>query len=63
MRNVVLMLGLAACGDIPSDECPVNEDRCDNECVDLDVDDDNCGDCGIRCMAPESCVEGECVVP
>lgn len=36
-------------------------DRCDDLCVDLDSDEDNCGTCGHSCAPPMAqCVDGAC---
>lgn len=34
---------------------------CDNGCADLTSDELNCGDCGERCAAGESCQDSACV--
>jgi hypothetical protein len=33
---------------------------CNNECVDINIDENHCGGCGIPCSAGESCEEGIC---
>lgn len=55
-------LGGGAGGDGGVD-CPADE--CYGNCVDLQVDPQNCGGCGRTCYMPEgeaSCVAGECVI-
>jgi len=59
--SLIAGLVLAACTDLPSNVCGVDEDRCDNRCVDLLSDPENCGGCSIECEADESCDDGECV--
>lgn len=34
--------------------------ECEDGCRDLATDRDNCGACGVRCLAQEECVDGEC---
>lgn len=41
--------------------CPLGTSQCGDECVDLDFDENNCGDCGVECPAGEFCALGECV--
>jgi hypothetical protein len=36
---------------------------CGTSCLDLGIDPDNCGGCGVKCASVESCVQGACVVP
>ena len=40
--------------------CPTGYTTCNNVCVNTELDDMNCGGCGIACA--ESCTQGECVV-
>ena len=37
-------------------------DLCFGSCVDLDTDEDNCGDCGVSCAGGEACVDGACAL-
>jgi hypothetical protein len=39
----------------------VGQTRCGNSCVNLDVDDVNCGTCGNICGVFEECLIGVCV--
>ncbi|MCB9566536.1 MAG: hypothetical protein H6710_04860 [Myxococcales bacterium] len=43
------------------DSCPDGQDRCDGECVDLDVDPANCGACGVTCGVGSLCLKRACV--
>lgn len=40
--------------------CPDKKTRCADECVNLQSDPHNCGRCGHRCGAGQSCVAGQC---
>jgi hypothetical protein len=40
--------------------CGTGEKSCDGVCVDVLADEDNCGDCDVRCGSTEVCTEGEC---
>ncbi|MCA9692525.1 MAG: hypothetical protein KC636_23200, partial [Myxococcales bacterium] len=40
--------------------CPAGEELCDNVCVNIDGDSENCGGCGIACGVGEFCVLGSC---
>jgi hypothetical protein len=45
--------GRALCGaDSP--------DCCYDKCTNLNSDIDNCGACGVRCLAPQKCINGSC---
>jgi hypothetical protein len=41
--------------------CAGSDAICKDECVDLKTDPDNCGGCGKRCTASQSCSAGKCV--
>lgn len=41
--------------------CPVGTARCDGACLDLSINEDNCGACGNQCLSGEFCVSGTCV--
>ncbi|MCC7535738.1 MAG: hypothetical protein IT379_05975 [Deltaproteobacteria bacterium] len=43
--------------------CPTGLFDCGSGCIDIDVDTQNCGVCGLICQAGETCAEGECVPP
>lgn len=45
------------CGD----SCPDAWKTCGEDCVDLETNEDNCGECGFACGEDEECVEGSCV--
>ncbi len=48
-------------GDVCQDDARFgNLNTCDDRCVDLETDDNNCGECGNECESDESCVEGNC---
>ncbi len=40
--------------------CPVGETDCGGFCVDVDVDENNCGECNNACGASSICNEGSC---
>ena len=40
--------------------CTAEETDCGDSCVDLDSDDDHCGECGNACGVGESCVDAQC---
>lgn len=41
-------------------QCPGGTVLCSEQCVDLSTDLGNCGSCGVKCGAGESCVNGVC---
>ena len=41
--------------------CSGTQEYCGDRCTDVSYDRDNCGGCGIRCSASETCYAGECV--
>jgi hypothetical protein len=44
--------------------CPPSfPDCCDEECVNLDTDEDNCGACGVECPNNLQCLNGVCGCP
>jgi len=47
-------------GDMGSSGCPIGTSRCDDECVNLDTDRENCGACGNDCADDELCQLGVC---
>lgn len=40
--------------------CDDGFDLCPDGCVDLDADDRNCGECGLKCGKDKFCDEGQC---
>jgi hypothetical protein len=40
--------------------CPVGKSNCDGLCVNLHIDEANCGACGTICAELETCFSGEC---
>jgi hypothetical protein len=42
-------------------KCGATEAACSQKCVDIMSDVNNCGGCGIQCLATSSCVDGACV--
>ncbi len=48
-------------GDGDDDGCPMGEDLCDGECVDLQDNEQHCGMCDNPCPGgPNMCVDGAC---
>ncbi|MCA9695396.1 MAG: LamG-like jellyroll fold domain-containing protein [Nannocystaceae bacterium] len=43
-------------------ECPPGQEDCGQGCVDVAVEPDHCGGCGIACVGSESCVDGACAL-
>src|SRR5579859_4839278 len=41
--------------------CPIYSKLCGGSCYPVSSDPDNCGDCGKRCAATETCSAGQCV--
>lgn len=41
--------------------CAPDQKRCNNQCVDIYLDSNNCGACGVVCDTGRQCVEGACV--
>lgn len=41
--------------------CPPGQERCDGECVSLDIDPRYCGSCDNKCVGIERCESGTCV--
>ncbi len=50
-----------SCEQYCSAFCDFGEMACDNGCVDLGSDRNNCGDCGNTCDTDEQCDQGRCV--
>lgn len=46
----------------PQPDCPIGQTKCNNDCVDTKIDQNNCGECGKSC-GKEACVNGECEAP
>ena len=42
--------------------CPAGQTDCGGVCVDIAVDNGNCGGCGVTCGAGETCQSGACVL-
>ena len=49
------VLGIAGCGSVSAQECPLGTSLCSGACVDSRVDSNNCGGCGITCAGGEVC--------
>ena len=50
-------------GDVPAPPVVCEDGMgtlCNDVCVDVQTDDDNCGECGQRCPTNNSCVAGRC---
>jgi hypothetical protein len=41
--------------------CPEGQDRCNDRCVNLERNENHCGECFNRCEPGEECVDGECL--
>jgi hypothetical protein len=50
--------GKGGSGGLPG--CETGEKRCDGVCIDVQEDNDNCGDCDAPCDATHVCVAGTC---
>lgn len=50
-----------AAAQAPADCADDDETRCDDGCLDLRTDRDNCGSCGAACDVSQVCSGGECV--
>ncbi len=48
-------------GETEVPECQEEDELCDGECVSLEDDARNCGECGRICLGATECFEGECV--
>ena len=48
-------------GDGDGDPCPPDQTPCNDQCVEVDVDPKNCGECGNPCGDLQQCFEGACV--
>lgn len=62
---VVVLLSaslLVACKGKKNVACPAGQTRCGTVCVDLTSSTDNCGACGVRCSAQQTCTNAACVV-
>jgi cysteine-rich repeat protein len=57
----LVCLTLAACAQPAYVSCSEASAVCSDGCVDLFVDDDNCGACGNECDSDETCSAGLCV--
>lgn len=61
-----LFLFLNGCGpktkpkDVNNNECGDNEKYCNETCVNIMTDPNNCGDCGNQCAEGEVCEQGTC---
>jgi hypothetical protein len=47
-------------GDDKVCACPQGQDRCNDRCVNLDRNENHCGECFNRCPEGVECVNGEC---
>lgn len=43
--------------------CPAGQTTCGGSCVDLKTDANNCGGCGAKCAAGQTCVNSVCTLP
>lgn len=64
---LALVVGVGCTQNLPDDVGPNCEaegltDCGADTCVDLNTDSDNCGTCGMTCVAGETCVQGNCEV-
>lgn len=44
-------------------DCDLGESCCGGACVELDLDENHCGACGVECPDGQECVSGNCRVP
>ena len=49
------------CGETLTCQCGAGLDCCNEQCVDLENDPNNCGNCGLRCPTGDICINGACV--
>src|SRR5262249_34674426 len=67
LSSVVILVCVLACGG-PSTKlpdgasCPSGQSVCNATCVDLSIDDGNCGSCDSICPASQHCNNGSCSV-
>jgi hypothetical protein len=54
----LVLVSLAGCGG--AETCPRSLTRCGRDCVELRTDPQNCGDCGVTCVAPRVCADAAC---
>ena len=59
---VLLCVTVAAGCDDTEVSCGEDFVDCDGRCVDVEIDENNCGECGVVCGDGESCVDGACVL-
>jgi len=52
--------GVDAGASVDAGACPRESARCGGQCVDLRVDEANCGRCGARCEEDDECRDGRC---
>ncbi|MBU1241341.1 Ig-like domain-containing protein [Myxococcota bacterium] len=59
---VFLAAGVTACDDDggTTTDCPEEYTTCNDVCVDVQTNQDNCGECGNTCDATELCLAGTC---
>ncbi len=56
------MVGFAGCRPQPTViSCDDGLEACEEACVDINLDDANCGRCGRSCGSDETCVAGSCM--
>lgn len=46
----------------PPAPCPVQQQACFEQCIDVENDPENCGQCGQACPGNDACTNGACVV-
>jgi hypothetical protein len=62
-RLALLVIVFAAgCGTVKRGVCAAGKSECDESCVDLKTDEQNCGACGTVCAITERCVAGQCAI-
>ena len=47
-------------GDVKVCDCPEGKTACNERCVNLDRNDNHCGECFNRCAEDQECVDGMC---
>ena len=57
---LLAVVAVSGCEDDPEPYCPVNFKMCEDTCINVQVDSNNCGDCNAKCQVGETCSAGAC---